>query len=757
MERSKKSAFSLAELMITLLILSIVLSAVMPAVTKRNAGQESVWRWLYDGSHAYFGTGPKQEALIGMAVKPNMDGLTVPDYNTMEKNLSTGEYTAITDADEKKKFALSDIGDRLLLMKYTYKDPDGAMFHPMSNSHITFFSTTFNDAGDEETPHYAGRLAFDETNIAIGRYTFAKIPNKIETSVSDSDGSYQDFPGNINRTNNLALGQFTLYSLASGYENLAVGNESLYSNTRGYRNVALGFQSLIHNVSGYENNALGYQALFKNRNGIGNNAVGHQAGFGIVTGYANTAIGSYSMKENYESGAAGTAFLNTGVGYGALYKSAASNNNTAVGALSGNENIGDKNVFVGSYSGFKNAGYENVMIGYSAGTSDAASGSYNVFIGALAGQTNTTGNYGVFIGSESSRSNTTGLDNIAIGHQSNYMNSQGSNNVIIGHQAGYSNLSDSNTIVGYQAGQNAYSTNNAFFGYQAGQNDTEGGNNTFVGYQAGQNIGNGSGNVFIGYQAGIGANNLFNRLVISNGSDLITGQFPQSSDETASNLTTLAYTTDMKSTITNIGPNEEQPLLRANSAEAKVTIGGLLTGSDGNALKVDKLAGDGSPIEVTGGMRVDSLTVTNSFTPPASWHPWTSSDKRLKNIKGSAEKGLSAVDEMNIVKYTYKNDETKQEHVGVIAQELQKILPAAVKARPDGFLSIDIQDIMFTIAKAVQELHQAVLDLAKEVKALAVKVTTNSQKIEALEKENASLKQQINDLDARLKKLEQAK
>ena len=119
MDKTKKSAFSLAELMITLLILSIVLSAVMPAVTKRNAGQESVWRWLYDGSHAYFGTGPWQEALIGMATKPKLvvpvgESQAIADYAV--SNISGPLPESST---EYGQFTLTDNGDRLLIMKYT--------------------------------------------------------------------------------------------------------------------------------------------------------------------------------------------------------------------------------------------------------------------------------------------------------------------------------------------------------------------------------------------------------------------------------------------------------------------------------------------------------------------------------------------------------------------------------------------------------------------------------------------------------------
>ncbi len=764
MERSKKSAFSLAELMITLLILSIVLSAVMPAVTKRNAGQESVWRWLYDGSHAYFGTGSKQEALIGMAVKPQMahnssdhtpesSETIISDYGVLRKNPSNfNAPLQQVPSGETDKFTLTDIGDRLLIMKYTVTS-DGYVWHPMSNSHISLFTTTVGDSGGNETAHYAGRIAMDETNIAIGRYTMAGIQ-----PISSGDSPQL-------KRNNLALGQMSLYGLTTGYNNLAVGNETLYSDGVGYRNVAVGFQSAFYNESGYENNALGYQALFHNRTGHGNNAVGHHAGFGLTGGFDNTAIGSFALKkgpnDTYDNDgnlitinpAGNNGYYNTAVGYGSLLYGVESSYNTAIGILSGAwTSTGTHNIFAGAWTGFRNStGSNNIMLGSYAGygnedpANNYATASNNIFIGTQSGYSNLTGENAIFIGTQSGFYNVSGYNNTFIGLQSGFSNSAGGNNVFIGPRSGY---------------MNASSNNNMFIGYEAGYSNAGGTQNTFLGYQAGYNNTSGSHNVYIGYLAGkdndAAAERQFS--LASAGFELMRGQFPEAIGDSESKL-------DILAAVTNIGKDASQPVFKIDNSSndpATIAINGNLVGPppSGNLSIGSSIVMNNPDNKNISGVGTLYVNYVDAQTVKANTYiglPAQPSDKRLKNVLGDATKGLSVVDDLKLVKYNYKNDETKTEHVGVIAQDLQKILPNAVIKMPDGFLAVSLNDIMFTIAKAVQELHQAVLDLAKEVKTLAAKVMTNSQKIEALEKENASLKKQINDLDARLKKLEEAK
>ena len=60
------SAFTLAEMMVVMLIMSIILAAMAPVMTTRNKlDQSSPWQWATNGSDAYFGLGSAQVAMIG--------------------------------------------------------------------------------------------------------------------------------------------------------------------------------------------------------------------------------------------------------------------------------------------------------------------------------------------------------------------------------------------------------------------------------------------------------------------------------------------------------------------------------------------------------------------------------------------------------------------------------------------------------------------------------------------------------------------
>lgn len=55
------------------------------------------------------------------------------------------------------------------------------------------------------------------------------------------------------------------------------------------------------------------------------------------------------------------------------------------------------------------------------------------------------------------------------------------------------------------------------------------------------------------------------------------------------------------------------------------------------------------------------------------------SDRRLKYVGKDNNDGLAKIKQLKVFNYVYKKDTTKTPHVGVIAQDLQKVFPNAVK------------------------------------------------------------------------------
>ena len=70
----KHFGFTLAEMMVVMLILSIIMAAMAPVMTTRNKlDQSSPWVWAENGSDAYYGLGDAQVAMIGQQEAEDTD------------------------------------------------------------------------------------------------------------------------------------------------------------------------------------------------------------------------------------------------------------------------------------------------------------------------------------------------------------------------------------------------------------------------------------------------------------------------------------------------------------------------------------------------------------------------------------------------------------------------------------------------------------------------------------------------------------
>ena len=84
-----------------------------------------------------------------------------------------------------------------------------------------------------------------------------------------------------------------------------------------------------------------------------------------------------------------------------------------------------------------------------------------------------------------------------------------------------------------------------------------------------------------------------------------------------------------------------------------------------------------------------------------------------------------------------KNDSTNTPHVGVMAQDLQKIFPDAVFKGDDGFLRIRMEDMFYAMINAIKELDTKVtylMDREKRINDLQKQVNALDKRLTALEK-----------------------
>jgi hypothetical protein len=88
---------------------------------------------------------------------------------------------------------------------------------------------------------------------------------------------------------------------------------------------------------------------------------------------------------------------------------------------------------------------------------------------------------------------------------------------------------------------------------------------------------------------------------------------------------------------------------------------------------------------------------------------WASiSDIRVKNIIGNIENSLDAINSLSAIKYTLKTDLTNKTRVGLIAQEVQKVLPESVEVDEKGILSVRYTELIPMLVNAIKELNDKI-------------------------------------------------
>ena len=95
------------------------------------------------------------------------------------------------------------------------------------------------------------------------------------------------------------------------------------------------------------------------------------------------------------------------------------------------------------------------------------------------------------------------------------------------------------------------------------------------------------------------------------------------------------------------------------------------------------------------------------------------SDIRLKNLIYEKPEGLNTINKLEVVKYTWKNPILSKTpgavYTGLIAQEVEKVIPTAISIIEDTYL-LDKAEIIPFLVKAVQELHTKVTELEAQIR-----------------------------------------
>ena len=144
--------------------------------------------------------------------------------------------------------------------------------------------------------------------------------------------------------------------------------------------------------------------------------------------------------------------------------------------------------------------------------------------------------------------------------------------------------------------------------------------------------------------------------------------------------------------------------------------------------------------------------------PTPDWARNALSDRRLKNVGEKYTAGLDELKKLDFYHYTFKKDEAKTPMVGVMAQDLQKVFPDAVKKGDDGFLRIRLEDMFYAVINAVKELDTRINDIktsfSSKLDAQEQRIANLEKQNAELQKENSELKEDIKAIKKRINKLE---
>ena len=148
------------------------------------------------------------------------------------------------------------------------------------------------------------------------------------------------------------------------------------------------------------------------------------------------------------------------------------------------------------------------------------------------------------------------------------------------------------------------------------------------------------------------------------------------------------------------------------------------------------------------GSRANALTVLKNGDVSGthgSYH--TASDRRLKTNITDVADGLDKVMQLRGVTFNWKEGDDKDTKYGLIAQEVEEVMPEIVHTNEKGFKAVEWWQLNGVYVEAIKELNDKAVT-ASEAR------QSQAQRIEQLETENTELCRLVERMEARLTTLE---
>jgi hypothetical protein len=282
-----------------------------------------------------------------------------------------------------------------------------------------------------------------------------------------------------------------------------------------------------------------------------------------------------------------------------------------------------------------------------------------------------------------------------------------------GIRSGYLSTGNYNTFIGGECGHDTTGSQNTFLGYYSGYSVTTGTNNTILGRFTGNqnNLDIRTSNNYVILSDGNGypkivtdnnGNSAFNGIGSAYGGTTPYAGAVICGQGTAANWLQSAYYG---------GANWKCGELNTKPALIQMSTGAVYVYTSATQGAV------GTTISWTLGPYVNNTGTS-----------WTSpSDARLKNITGEIQNGLSKVCSLRAAEFTWKSDSENKPQVGLIAQDVEQVLPQAISRskgineNDEEYLGVQYNDVVPLLVAAIKEQQAIIEELKSRIEVLEAK------------------------------------
>lgn len=699
MKFNKLKAFTLAEVMILLLTLSILLAAFAPVFTQRATtySVDDVWTFVSgdDNNDAYFDVPNKtftSQAFVGISPVNKLDAMNASREKSGANNLDP-LYSKLV------------IRSNQLGMTY-------------GNSLQNQMQFRYANSNNSAAGSLVGSLFAGNSNMLLG-------------------GQYDSI--GTGAVANTAYGVAALSALKDGDANTAVGSRALTKLTSGSYNTVVGVDAAKNVTSAKYNTVIGNNSLSNaSANNNYNTIVGYSSGY---SGTGNTAIGNNALQKvqgNYNTAAGNnalkllsstTAANNTAIGYNAMKNLTSGSNNTAFGDNSCLQlTSGSNKTCIGSYSASK---LEDDSSNFTPSSTLFNDSNERVFIGTrpTANMNGTIKPGAVLEVHNINSTNSNSFPSARMGNSSVVING----NLIVRGQSYLEfpiwrprNLPDDNhkNVYSYQIpkGLVLFRLNKAGSVYG------------FSGYDGADRSGSSRDDCN-------GCRNHAFEDIRPNCICTIAGGGATDTRMARGTSYTGSTSYDWSSQPSKYNGTGGDCDANNSCTYSETCYKDLSLNQNICLVRTPECGNNG---EKETDLPYAHMKGKNSCCPNLK------SDIRLKNVGEKFTAGLDEIRKLNVYNFTFKNDPNKTPRVGVIAQDLKIVFPTAVFKDSHGYYMIRWDEMFYAAINSIKTLNS-------KIEKLASKIANDRERLAVLKKDNAELNARLDKLADELAQIEAKK